>query len=100
MPVSDAIDDVMETRLGKTKPGCVIKHFVVDVLRRSRIRDGENDSKRQPEQNKSQEAVKITSDQRKVRLVHGTLLEAWLAHEFFGIDDDSNVNKKCDEQRQ
>lgn len=95
MSVRDAVNDVVEAWLRQSEPCCVIKHFVVDVLRWRREWDGENDSERQPEQHESQETVEVTSDERKVGFVGGAGFEAWLAHESFSVDDDSNMNEKC-----
>lgn len=100
MAIRDAVDDVVEARLGQAQPGGVVKHFVGDVLRRGRVGDGEHDCEGQPENHKRQEAVKVASDECKVRFVHDARLERRLTHEFFGVNYDANVDEECDEKRQ
>lgn len=73
--VRDAVDDVVEARLGQSQPSGVIKHFVGDVLRRCRVGYGEDNCEGQPENDKCQEAVKVASDKCKVRFVHDARLE-------------------------
>lgn len=99
MSVCDAVNDVVEARFRQSNPDRVIKHFVADVLWRCRKRDGKDDSKWQPEEDKCQKAVKVASYEREVGLVSGAFLEAWLAHKSFSVDYDSDVNEKRDEQR-
>lgn len=96
MAIGDAVDDVVEAGLRQPQPGGVVKHFIGDVLRCGRVGDGEDDSKGQPENHKSQEAVKVASDECEVRFIHDARLERGLTHEFFGVNYDADVNEECD----
>ena len=95
MSICDAVNDVVETRFRQSNPRSVIEYFIIYILRRCRNGNGKHNAKWQPEQDECEEAVKITSHQRKVRFVHCTRLEAWLAHEFFRINYNANVNEEC-----
>lgn len=99
MSVCDAVNDVVKAGLWQAKPSGVVKHFVVDMLWWGGEGNGKDDGEWQPEDDESQEAVEIAADEREVRFVSGTRLEAWLTHESLCVNYDSDVNEERDEKR-
>lgn len=98
MSICDAVDDVVKAGFRQAHPGRVIKHFVADVLRRCRHRNGECDAKWQPEQHECEEAVKVASHKREIRFVHGIWLKTRLTHELLRVNYNANVNEERNQQ--
>lgn len=96
--VGNAVDNVVEAGLGQAQPGGAVEHFIVDVAGRGREGNRADDAERQPEEHESQEAVKVASHQREIRLVRHTWLKARLTHELFGVDDDAKVDEQGDDK--
>jgi hypothetical protein len=114
--VDEAVEEVVEAALGQSKPPggrekfsqkidefnrnlrWIVEQLVADIRWRGQSWDHNDDSKRKPKDDKSQEAEKIAANQRKVRLVSHVGLEIGFLHKLFRVHDDLNVHSQCDDK--